>query len=305
MAKHFLELSNYSMDELNALLDLSAELKTLYRKGGRDTCLLGKSVMMIFDKPSTRTRVSFEVAINQLGGSAVYSRSDDVGRLGEREPIKDIARVLNGYVDMIVVRTFAHASLQELAQFSTIPVINALTDQSHPCQAMADMLTIREHCGQLAGKKLVFIGDGNNMAQSLALACVKLGLDFSVATPEGYALNSSFWEKLSGESRTKMQQTNDPIEAAQGADIVYTDTWVSMGQEDEKQHRQGVFAAYRVDETLMAAAAADARIMHCLPAYRGLEISDELIESSSSIIFQQAENRLHFQRALLKYLNEA
>lgn len=303
MVKHFLELSDYSSNELNALLDLSVELKALYRNGNRDTCLLGKSVMMIFEKPSSRTRISFEVAINQLGGSAIYARPDDAGRLGEREPIKDLARVLNGYVDTIVVRTFAHESLQELAQYSTVPVVNALTDQAHPCQAMADMLTIREHLGQLPGRKLAFVGDGNNMARSLALASAKLGLDFSIATPQAYTLNQEFWKKLVSESETKLVQTIDPLEAVQGADIVYTDTWVSMGQEDEKQQRQKVFAPYQVDATLMATAASDAKIMHCLPAYRGLEISDEMIESNKSIIFEQAENRLHFQRALLKFLN--
>lgn len=303
MTQHFLQLPDYSQQKLNELLALSADLKAFYLDGGRDTCMLGNSVMMIFEKPSSRTRVSFEVAINQLGANPIYFRSEDAGRLGEREPIKDLARVLNGYVDMIVVRTYAHQALLELAHYSSQPVINALTDQSHPCQAMADMLTIKEHCGELAGRKLAFIGDGNNMARSLAVACMKLGMSFAIAAPADFALDQTFCHALAGGDNQALLQTTEPLEAVQDADIVYTDTWISMGQEDEKQKRMEVFGRYCVDAALMAAAKPDAKIMHCLPAYRGMEITDEMLESTQSIIFDQAQNRLHFQRALLKYLN--
>ena len=302
MACHFLSIADYSTEALSDLLDRSARLKRLYRDGGRDACLTGKTVVLLFEKPSSRTRISFQVAINQLGGGAIYVRPEDIGGLGRREPIRDLARVLNGYVDVIVARTFSHESVVELANYSTVPVINALTDLAHPCQAMADMLTMREHFDTLAGRKLAFIGDGNNMAVSLARACVRLGVHFAIASPAGYALPAELIDALQSEDRSQVAATTDPFEAIAGADVIYTDTWISMGEEDDKERRMRDFADYQVNRRLMDAAPAHAKVMHCLPAYRGKEITDEVIESPPSIVFDQAENRLHFQRALLKYL---
>jgi len=303
MTKHFLELADFSAEELTELLDYSTKLKQLYKSGRRDTCLAGKTMILLFEKPSSRTRVSFEVAMTQLGGSSIHVRPEDIGGLGKREPIRDLARVLNGYVDVIVARTFDHKSVTELARYAEVPVINALTDVAHPCQAMADVLTIKEHFGTLPGRKLAYVGDGNNVARSLAVACVRLGLELTIAAPAKYALAADFVADMNKQGgRGNIKCTEDPAQAVQGADVVYTDTWTSMGQEKEKQQRIDDFAGFMVDEALMAKADKQAKVMHCLPAYRGLEISDEVIESAQSIIFDQAENRLHFQRALLKYL---
>ena len=258
---------------------------------------------MVFEKPSSRTRLSFQVGMTQLGGASIYLRPEDIGGLGKREPIKDLARVLNGYVDVIVARTFSHGAVVELAGYSQVPVINALTDTFHPCQAMADMLTIREHLGLLQGLKLAFIGDGNNVAVSLAMACKRFGLHFAIATPAKYALPEETVAQLHNAAGPgTIFCTTDPAEAVRQANVVYTDTWVSMGQEAEKAQRVRDFAGYQVNAELMAKAGADAKIMHCLPAYRDLEITDQAIESPQSVVFDQAENRLHFQRALLKYL---
>ena len=296
--RHFLTLTDYRRAELEELLDISAALKKVYKSGGSDLCLAGKTMVMLFEKPSSRTRISFEVAMAQLGGTAIHTRKEDIGLLGEREPIADLTRVLNGYVDVIVARTFQHKSVEELARYGRVPVINALTDFAHPCQVMADMLTMRERFGQLDGLKLAYVGDGNNMARSLAVGCCKLGVSFSIATPAGYALDEAFLKELDG----NIQGTVDPVEAVRGADVVYTDTWVSMGQEDEKEQRVGDFEGFQVNEQLLSYAKEGVKVMHCLPAYRGLEITDEVMESDRSIVFEQAENRLHFQRGLLKYL---
>jgi ornithine carbamoyltransferase len=257
---------------------------------------------MLFEKPSLRTRMSFQVAMSNLGGTAIYVKPEDIGGIGKREPIKDIARVLSRYVHGIMARTFEHSTVTELAKYATVPVINALTDFSHPCQAMADVLTVREHCEDVEGKKIAFIGDGNNVARSLAFACAKLGMKMVVASPAGYELDAETIEKANQLSADCVRQTNDPGTAVLDADIIYTDTWVSMGQEDEKQKRQADFAGFQVNAELVKSAPENVKIMHCLPAYRGLEITDEVVESPNSIIFEQSENRLHFQRALLKKL---
>jgi ornithine carbamoyltransferase len=225
-----------------------------------------------------------------------------VGGIGAREPIKDMARVLSRYVDGIMARTFAHNTVVELAKYATVPVINALTDLSHPCQAMADMLTIKEHLGRLSGVKVAFIGDGNNVAQSLAFAAAKLGMKLVVASPKGYELDWGVIEKTNGIKADSVSITNDPVKAVAGADVVYTDTWVSMGQEAEKKKRIKAFNGFQVNAELLKSAPANAKIMHCLPAYRDYEITDEVVESPNSIIFDQSENRLHFQRALVKKL---
>jgi ornithine carbamoyltransferase len=303
MTRHFLEIEHYSTDELHALLIQAASLKRLYLEGGLDPCLAGRTMAMLFEKPSLRTRISFEVGMAQLGGATVYLRPEDMGGLGQREPIRDLMRVLNGYVNAVVVRTFGHELVLELAHHARIPVINALTDLAHPCQAMADMLTIQEHFGELAGRKVVFVGDGNNVARSLAWACMKLGLHFVIASPEAYALPEDFVSHVQRENGPgRFSALQDPWEAIRGADVVYSDTWTSMGQEKEKEQRIRDFAGYQITRELMAATGKKSVVMHCLPAYRGLEITDEVIESPQSIVFAQAENRLHFQRALLKYL---
>jgi ornithine carbamoyltransferase len=300
--KHFLSITDCQKDLLKELLRISARLKSLYSVGGEDSCLKGKTLAMLFEKPSLRTRMSFQVAMSNLGGTAIYVKPEDIGGIGKREPIKDIARVLSRYVHGIMARTFDHSTVTGLAQYATVPVINALTDWSHPCQAMADVLTIKEHCDDLEGKKIAFIGDGNNVARSLAFACAKLGMKMVVASPAGYELDTETIEKANNLSADCVRQTNDPGTAAIDADIIYTDTWVSMGQEDEKQKRQAAFAGFQVNADLIKSAPENVKIMHCLPAYRGLEITDDIVESPNSIIFDQSENRLHFQRALLKKL---
>ena len=299
--KDFLSVSSCSTQELLKLLDLSDKLKKFYKKGNRDLCLVGKSLVMLFEKPSLRTRMSFEIAMSQLGGDAIYVKPEDIGGIGKREPVKDMARVLSRYADGIMARTFSHETIIELAKFAEIPVINALTDWSHPCQAMADIMTIREHLGKLAGVKIAFIGDGNNVARSLAFACAKLGMKMVIASPKGYELDAKSIARTNEIAQGTTTQINNPRDAVKGADVIYTDTWVSMGQEDEKQKRISDFKGFAMDSTLVSAAP-KAKIMHCLPAYRGYEITDEVIESENSIVFDQSENRLHFQRALLKKL---
>ena len=300
--KHFLSINDCPAEQLKELLRISAKLKSLYSIGDNDLCLSGKVLAMLFEKPSLRTRISFQVAMTDLGGNAIYVKPEDIGGVGKREPVKDMARVLSRYVDGIMARTFEHSTVTELAVFATVPVINALTDWLHPCQAMADVLTIEEHCGRLQGVKIAFIGDGNNVARSLAFACAKLDMKMVIASPAGYELDAESIQAANQISADSVSQTNNPNQAVAGADIIYTDTWVSMGQEDEKQKRRADFAGFQVNAGLVKSAPADAKIMHCLPAHRGLEITDEVAESPNSIMFDQAENRLHFQRALLKKL---
>ena len=300
--KDFLCINDYSTEQLKELLAESSELKSLCKSGKRDLCLSGKTLAMLFEKPSLRTRISFQVAMTDLGGNVIYVKPEDIGGIGKREPIKDIARVLSRYVNGIVARTFEHSAVTELAEFATVPVINALTDWLHPCEAMSDMLTINEHCGKLQGIKIAFIGDGNNVARSLAFACSKLGMKLTIAAPADYELNAETIKTANRVLSGSVTQTNDPKQAVTDADVVYTDTWVSMGQEDEKKKRIEDFKSFQVNAELVAAAPNGVKIMHCLPAYRGYEITDEVAESANSIIFDQAENRLHFQRALLKKL---
>jgi ornithine carbamoyltransferase len=290
--KDFLSITDYTAEMLKDLLRTSARLKSLYSVGGNDLCLTGKVLAMLFEKPSLRTRISFHVAMTELDGGAIYVKPEDIGGIGKREPVKDMARVLSRYVDGIMARTFEHSKIVELAKFATVPVINALTDYLHPCQAMADVLTM----------KIAFVGDGNNVARSLAFASAKLGMKMVIATPPGYQLDAESIQKANQIAPDTVTQTNNPAQAVVDANIVYTDTWVSMGQEAEKQKRCADFAAFQVNAQLLKAAPPDAKIMHCLPANRGLEITDDVFESPNSIIFDQAENRLHFQRALLKKL---
>jgi len=300
--ENFLSIHDCSTSQLQELLQLSGELKKLYKAGGRDLCLAGKTLAMLFEKVSLRTRISFHVAMADLGGHPIYIKPEDIGGIGKREPVKDMARVLSRYVHGIMARTFKHDTIIELADFAQVPVINALTDFSHPCQVMADVLTITEHCGELTGLKIAYIGDGNNVARSLAFASAKLGMKLAIASPARYELDEDSVTKANSIAADAVTQTNDPAGAVAGADIVYTDTWVSMGKENEKKQRIADFRAFQVNADLMKLAPAGAKVMHCLPAHRGFEITDYVAESKNSIIFGQAENRLHFQRALLKKL---
>jgi ornithine carbamoyltransferase len=300
--KSFLSIGDCTTEELLELLDLSISLKKLYKSGKRDLCLSGKVLAMLFEKASLRTRVSFQVAMLDLGGDAIYLKPDDIGVIGQREPAKDMARVFSRYIDGIMARTFKHETIVELDRWATVPVINALSDWSHPCQAMADMQTAKEHFGKLNGLKLAYIGDGNNVARSLAFACAKLDMKFVIASPKGYELDTETIDTANRLSPGCAEQLCDPQKAVKDADVLYTDTWVSMGQEAEKEQRIRDFQGYQINDELMAIAPKHAIVMHCLPAYRGYEITDEVCESKQSVIFDEAENRLHFQRALLKKL---
>ncbi len=305
MAKHFLAVTDFTNSELLDVIENAGMMKEKYLSGGRDLCLEGKVMALIFEKPSSRTRVSFETAMYQLGGNVIYLKPEDIGGLGKREPVKDLVRVLNGMVDLVVVRTFAHKHLEEMTQYSTLPIINALSDYLHPCQAVADVMTIRENYGKLEGLKVVYIGDGNNVSTSLGMVCAKLGMNYIMSGPEGYIDNKTQLDILKpvvAENNASFEIVYDVSEAVKDADVIYTDTWVSMGREDEKERRIKDFAGFQVDGKLVAQAKPGCRIMHCLPAYRGFEITDEVLESDNSVIFQQAENRLHAQRQIVKYL---
>ncbi|WP_178378756.1 ornithine carbamoyltransferase [Anoxybacillus ayderensis] len=299
--KDFLTLADYSKEEIEYLLHLALELKEKQQNGERYTPLSGKTLAMIFEKPSTRTRVSFEVGMVQLGGHALHLSSRDL-QIGRGETIADTARVLSEYVDAIMIRTFEHEKVEELAHYATIPVINGLTDDDHPCQALADLLTIYEVKGKLQGLKLAYIGDGNNMAHALMLAAAKVGMHCAVASPKGYEPKEAVVNEaksIANESGATIVVTNDPYEAIADADVVYTDVWASMGQEAEANERMHVFAPFQVNETLVQQAKSDFMFLHCLPAHRGEEVTEGVIDGVRSYIFQQAGNRLHAQKALL------
>jgi ornithine carbamoyltransferase len=296
-SRHFISVSNLSAVETSNLV-----IKAAAAKGKKfPQVLSGKFVSLLFEKPSLRTRVSFEVAIKQLGGYCLYLSPEEVG-LGKREPVEDVAQVLGRYVDCIVARTFAHKSLEILAKYSGVPVINALSDWEHPCQALADMLTIYEKKGKLAGLKLAYIGDGNNVANSLLLAAAQTGMDFYAASPKGYEIDKKIVDKAKKyavKTGSTISLLKDPEKAVKGADIVYTDVWASMGQEAEKKKRLAVFSGYQVNDKLMSLANRSAIFMHPLPAHHGEEVSADILQKPYSVVFNQAENRLHLQRALL------
>lgn len=301
MKKDFLAVSDYSPEELNELIDLATDLKTEYFKRGNPPLLKGKVLAMLFSKPSLRTRVSFDMAMRHLGGDALFISPNEIG-LGKRESIADIARVLSGYVQGIMARVFEHDHVLQLAKWSTVPVINGLSDYNHPCQAMADILTIKENFGKLPGLNVTFIGDGNNVAVSLMHVCAKLGLNFSIANPEGYGIDESAVElarEFASSSGSQIKCYRDPHEAVVGADVIYTDTWTSMGQEEETQKREEIFPPYQVNQALLSEANPDAIVLHCLPAHRGQEITDEVADGPHSRLFPQAHNRLHAQKAIV------
>lgn len=296
--ENFLSLNECSLEELIELLELSRLLKAKDKSLTLERELEGQTLAMVFEKSSLRTRMSFQIAMADLGGVGIYLKPEDIGRLGEREPIKDSGRVLGRYVHGIMARVYKHQSLIELAKYTDVPVINALSDWTHPCQAMADMLTIKEHLGELSGKSLAFIGDGNNVARSLAFACGHFGLTMTVASPAGFELDDASIAIANSLGAGNVTQLSDPKKAVAGVDVIYTDTWVSMGQEEEMQQRIAAFDGFQVNDELVSLSN-NAKIMHCLPAHRGQEITDEVMESANSVIFDEAENRLHFQRALL------
>ena len=294
--KHLLKLLDCSSEEIISILDLADQLKYERKNGIPHPHLAGKSIGLIFEKSSTRTRVSFETGIYQLGGQPIFLSSRDL-QIGRGEPVQDTARVLSRYLDGIMIRTFAQQEVEDLAKYGSIPIINGLTDFCHPCQVLADLMTIREHYAALEGLKLTYIGDGNNMTNSLIVGCLKTGMKIAVACPEGYRPDPAVLAFAEGNPNFLL--TDDPMEAAANADVVYTDTWASMGQEAEKEARIRTFQGYQVNDKLMEAAKPGAMVQHCLPAYRGQEITEEVFEAHADELFEEAENRLHAQKAVM------
>ena len=297
-----LSIHDLSVDEVQEILTLAHELKAKQKAGIEHHLLKGKTLGMIFEKSSTRTRVSFEVGMYQLGGQALFLSNRDL-QLGRGEPIKDTARVLSRYLDGIMIRTYGHDRVEELAKYADIPVINALTDLLHPCQVLTDLLTIQEHKGKnLKGLKMAYVGDGNNMTNSYMYGCAKAGMTFVAATPADYQPDAAVTKQAKEDAKltgASIELVTDPVEAVKDADIVVTDTWASMGQEDEHDARKKIFAPYQVNKELMAHADKRAIVMHCLPAYRGEEITEEVLEANAHVIFDEAENRLHTQKAIM------
>ena len=300
--KHYIDFhEDVSFEDLDFLLDTASDLKAKTKAGIPHRILEGKSLAMIFTKSSTRTRVSFEVGMYQLGGQALFLSNNDI-QIGRGETIHDTANVLSGMVDAIMIRTFKHSDVEDLAKYGSIPVINGLTDDQHPTQALADLLTVKENFGTLKGLKLAYVGDGNNVANSLLQACAKAGMDISVGSPKDYTCPDKYVEQAKKDAAvtgSKIVMTTDPFEACENADVIYTDTWTSMGQEDEKAKRVEIFKDYQVNSKLMGVAHKDAIFLHCLPAYRGYEVTEEVIDGPQSRVFQEAENRLHAHKAIL------
>ncbi len=302
MFRHFVDLFDLTPQTAADLLDQAIALKRDDREGRRPAYLAGRTLGLVFEKPSLRTRVSFEAAIAQLGGQAIFLPGKDVG-LGVRESVADFARVISQYVDALAIRTFAQETVDELARYATIPVINALSDAAHPCQAMADLLTVRETFGALEGLKLVFVGDGNNVARSLALACALFQVEFVLACPAAYDFPEEFKTRFHESfPNIHLNVEHDANLAVRNADVLYTDVWASMGQEHEAEERRGVFAPYQVNEALLGQARPEAIFLHCLPAHRGEEVTDQVLDCERSMVIPQAANRLHFQKALLLWL---
>ncbi len=294
--KHLLKLSDLSSEEIIGILNLADQLKYERKNNIRHHHLEGKKLGMIFEKSSTRTRVSFEVGMYELGGHALFLSGKDL-QIGRGEPIKDTVRVLSRYLDGIMIRTFAQQDVEDLAAYGSIPIINGLTDYCHPCQVLADLMTIREYKGSLKGLKLCFVGDGNNMANSLIVGGLKTGMEVSVACPDNYRPDADILAR--GFATGRLTVTSDIRAAAKDADVLYTDVWASMGQEEEKAEREKVFRGYCIDADLMSVAKPDAMVLHCLPAHRGEEITDAVFEAHANDIFDEAENRLHAQKAVL------
>ncbi|NLD48014.1 MAG: ornithine carbamoyltransferase [Clostridiaceae bacterium] len=302
--EHLLSIHHLSFDEVESILTLSEKLKKQQKEGVQHHMLKGKTLGMIFTKSSTRTRVSFEVGMYQLGGYPLFLSSNDI-QLGRGETIYDTAQVLSRYINGIMIRTFNQSDVEELAKYGNIPVINGLTDLLHPCQILADLFTVYEHKGTLKGLKMAYLGDGNNIANSLLHGCAKVGMDISVASPKGYQCDEQIVDEAREDAKktgSRIVMTDDPVKAITDADVVYTDTWVSMGQEEEKETRIKAFIPYQVDDNLFSKAKEDAIFLHCLPAYRGYEVSESIIDGPQSVVFDEAENRLHVQTAVMALL---
>ena len=301
MKKNILTLLDLSVEDFEAFFDRAVELKKRYKKGIRDKSLVGKTLGLVFDKPSIRTRVSFEAAMVQLGGTPVFIGGEDP-QIARNEAVRDIARVLSHYLDGLVIRTYSQDLLDEFAEFTSIPVINALTDLYHPCQIMSDIMTVTEHKGGYKGVNIVWVGDGNNVANSWIHAAAVLGLNLKLACPEGYSPDRPILEAALGRGVGKIVVTSDPVEAVKGADVIYTDIWASMGQESELSSRRHLFKAFQINEALLKNAPEDVILMHCLPAHRGNEISEEALEGPRSVVWDQSENKLHMHKAILDIL---
>jgi ornithine carbamoyltransferase len=299
MTRHFISLLDLSPEELLALLDRADELKAEIKSGKTSLAMQGKTLALLFDKSSTRTRVSFETGMNQMGGSTLFLSPADA-QIGRGEPIEDTARVISSMVDIVAIRTGLHGNIIRFAENSAVPVINALTDFNHPCQLLADMMTVREKLGRTENIDVAYIGDGNNMCHSWMIAAMQFGFNINIAAPKGFEPEAELLKAC--EDRVTL--TNSPSEAIKDVDVVVTDTWISMGQEEEKQQRKQAFEGYTVDSALMKKAADDAIFLHCLPAYRGYEVSEEVLEGPQSVVWDEAENRLHAQKALIEFLLE-
>ena len=301
MKRDFVSLYDFSKEELLALLRRAKELKEMQKRGENYRPLEGKTLGMVFEKPSTRTRVSFEVGMYQLGGHALFLSSQEM-QLGRGETVADTARILSRYVDGIMIRTFSHRNVEEMARFATVPVINGLSDLLHPCQILSDIFTIWEKLGRYEGVKVAYIGDGNNVANSWINGALRMGMELWVASPPDYEPDGEIFRRAKDENPRSVHLTHDPREAARGAQVLYTDVWTSMGQEEEQERRREVFRPYQLNQELVDLAEEGALVMHCLPAHRGEEITDEVMDGPQSVVFDQAENRLHVQKAILEAL---
>jgi ornithine carbamoyltransferase len=300
--RHFLDLTDVTRDELAQLLKEAARLKAARKRREPVTSLAGRVVGLVFEKPSLRTRVSFEAAVTQLGGTSLFLPANEVG-LGWRESVEDFARVMTHYVDAMVLRVFKHSTVLAMAKAANCPIINGLSDVAHPCQVAADLLTIQEEFGEVKGRTVVFVGDGNNVARSLALGCALMGAKFRLSAPAGYCFEDGFttsFRKHAG--KVKLECEHDPFKAVRDADVIYTDVWTSMGQESERDQRLKTFAQYQINSALLAKAPKHVKVLHCLPAHRGEEITDEVLDGPHSVVFEQAGNRLHAQKAILEWL---
>lgn len=305
MLKHFISIADYSKQEIEEIFSLTKDLKEKTKKGEEHHLCKGLTLSMIFAKPSARTRISFETGMYQLGGYALYLSPNDIG-IGKRESVSDISRVISRYNDIIMARMFDHQHIVELAEFASVPVINGLTDYNHPCQIMADMFTILEHRGHLDDLKITYIGDGNNVANSWINLASILPFNLTICSPPGYEPDNDILVHAKENNISKVQVLSNPEEAVKDADVVYTDVWSSMGQESETKERHNIFKNYQVNQQLMSLAKVDAKVMHCLPAHRGDEITDEVIDGPQSIVFDEAENRMHVQKAIIvKLLGKA
>jgi len=296
--RDFVHITDFSSDEIQEVFDLTVKMKAFVKEGKEYTPLKGKNMAMIFAKPSARTRISFETGMSQLGGHAIYLGPNDIG-IGKREAVRDIARVIARYDDIIMARLFDHAHMLELAEYSTVPVINGLTDLNHPCQIMADIFTVLEHRKHLNDLKVAFVGDGNNVANSWINLAARLPMHFVLASPSGYDPDEAILKNARNVGISRIDVMHDPVEAVRDADVIYTDVWASMGQETEADLRRKAFMPFQVNGNLMKHAKKDVLVMHCLPAHRGDEITDDVIDSPNSIVFDEAENRMHVQKAII------